>query len=176
MHAMVVTVDDRAAILIGRDARFPAITAFSLAHELAHVALGHVTDSAAIVDLGDPARTKSNDSQEIEADRFALTLLTGRPNPVIETNTANFSAQSLARAALDAAPRYAIEPGTLALCLGYQFDAWPIVMASLKHIYSEEHAVWRQINKVATQQLAWTELTDENITWLRVVLTGNVDG
>ena len=175
MHAMVATVGDRAAILLGRDARYPAVTAFSLAHEVAHVALGHVAEATAIVDLGDPATRESDDAQESEADRFALTLLTGRPDPLIQPSTERFNARSLAKAALETAPRYAIEPGTLALCLGHQLDVWPIVMASLKHIYLERRDVWRQVNEIAAKQLDWDEISSDSATWLRAVLTGDVD-
>ena len=176
MHAMVATVGDRAAILLGRDARYPAVTAFSLAHEVAHVALGHAAGATAIVDLKDPASTRSTDPQETEADRFALTLLTGRPDPVIQPSTERFTARALADAALNAAPRYAIEPGTLALCLGYQLNAWPVVMASLRYIYSEGQDVWQHINEIAMKQLDWTEISGESTVWLNSVLTGNLDG
>lgn len=175
MHAMVATFGDRAAILIGRDSRYPALTAFTLAHEIAHVALGHVADATAIVDLGDPATRESDDPQEAEADRFALTLLTGRSDPIIQPSTKRFTARSLANAALEAATPYAIEPGTLALCLGHQLSAWPLVMASLKHIYSERHDVWRQVNEIAATQLNWDEITSDSAIWLRAVLSGNAD-
>ncbi len=173
---MVVTVGDRAAILLGRDARYPAVTAFSLAHEVAHVALGHVAEADAIVDLGDPATRENDDAQENEADRFALTLLTGRPDPIIHPSTEQFSARSLAKAALEAAPDYAIEPGTLALCLGHQLSIWPIMMAALKYIYSERHHVWRQVNEIAAKQLDWDEISGDSAIWLQSVMTGDIDG
>ena len=176
MHAMVATVGDRAAILLGRDARYPAIVAFSLAHEVAHIALGHVAEAPALVDLGDPATREDDDPQEAEADHFALTLLTGSPDPLIRPSTERFTARSLAKAALDTAPRYGIEPGTLALCLGHQLNVWPTVMASLRYIYSEEGHVWRQVNEIAASQLAWDGITGENAAWLQAVLTGDLDG
>ena len=54
MHAMVVRVRGRYAILLGRDATYPAPVAFTLAHELGHVLLGHLGDAPALVDLRDP--------------------------------------------------------------------------------------------------------------------------
>jgi Zn-dependent peptidase ImmA (M78 family) len=117
MHAMVVTVDGRFAILLGRDASYPAPVAFTLAHELGHVLLRHLDGTSALIDLEDPATAHDADKQELEADAFALTLLTGSSDPDIQTNVDTFNATSLAAAVLDAGPRYRVEPGTLALCL-----------------------------------------------------------
>lgn len=104
MHAMVVAVEGRFAILLGRNASYPAPVAFTLAHELGHVMLGHLGAAPALVDLEDPALAKDGDEQEREADRFALTLLTGSPEPDIQTNNETFNAPTLAKAVLDAAP------------------------------------------------------------------------
>ena len=45
MHAMAVKVANRHAILLGRDAQYPASLAFTLAHEIGHVMLGHIASS-----------------------------------------------------------------------------------------------------------------------------------
>ncbi len=54
MHAMAVKAAGRHAILLGRDAHYPAPVAFTLAHEIGHVMLGHIAASSAIIDVGDP--------------------------------------------------------------------------------------------------------------------------
>ena len=41
MNGMLVQVGHRFAILLARDANYPAPIAFYLAHELGHAALGH---------------------------------------------------------------------------------------------------------------------------------------
>lgn len=88
MHAMAVRVDDRFAILIGKDASYPAPTAYHLAHEMGHVANGHLADAGAIIDLDEPIEMTDRDTEEIEADAFALEFLTGRTRPTIEMNAA----------------------------------------------------------------------------------------
>lgn len=173
MHAMVVKVDGRFAILLGRDAGYPAPVAFTLAHELGHAMLGHLGEAPALVDLEDPAFARDGDDQEDEADRFALSLLTGSPEPAIETNLTRFNAPTLAAAVLDAAARYAIEPGTLALCLGHQRKAWPVAMSALKFIYSERKPAWREVNGIADGELRWDDLGDEAADYLRNVMIGD---
>ena len=170
MHAMVVRVADRYAILLGRDARYPAPVAFTLAHELGHVLLGHLGGVPALAELKDPATAVGKDDQESEADEFALTLLTARPEPAIETTLTNFNAPTLADAVIQAAPRYKIEPGTLALVLAHSRSAWPVAMSALKFIYDSPRPVWRDVNGIAAGQLAWDEIPADAADYVRSVL------
>lgn len=170
MHAMVVRVDGRHAILLGKDAHYPAPVAFTLAHELGHAVMGHLRDAPALVDLKDPATASDQDEQEIEADRFALSLLTGRPEPVITTNIEHFNAPTLADAVIRAAPGYHIDAGTLALCLAHRTGAWARAMAALKFIYGRPQAVWEDVNGVAASQLDWDEMGDESADYLQRVM------
>ena len=175
MHAMVVRSGGRFAILLGRDASYPAPVAFTLAHELGHVMLGHLEDSPALVDLEDPALGNDGDDQEREADGYALTLLTGSPNPDIRTNLDRFNAPTLAGAVLNAAATYRVEPGTLALCLAYRRAAWPVAMSALRFIYRERKPAWREVNGIADHELDWDALGDEAAYYLRNVMTGGND-
>ncbi len=171
MHAMVVTYDGRFAILLGRDASYPAPIAFTLAHELGHIMLRHLEGTCALVDLDDPATAEAGDIEEREADAFALTLLTGSADPDIQTNVDTFNAPTLARAVLAAATRYRIEPGTLALCLAYRRHAWPIANAALRFVYAQSKPVWREVNGIAAGELDWDSLGDEGASYLRTIMT-----
>lgn len=173
MHAMVVRVDDRYAILLGRDAGYPAPVAFTLAHELGHVMLGHLDGAPALVDLDDPAMASDGDAQENEADGYALTLLTGSADPDIQTNLDHFNAPTLAVAVLGAAREYRVEPGTLALCLAYRRKLWPVAMSALKFVYRSRKPAWREVNGIADAQLQWDALGDEAANYLRNVMIGD---
>lgn len=173
MHAMVVGVDGRFAILLGRDAAYPAPVAFTLAHELGHVMLGHLADAPALIDLEDPALARDGDEQEDEADRFALTLLTGSPDPDIQTDIDHFNAPTLAAAVLRASGEYGVEPGTLALCLAHGRGLWPVAMSALGFIYGERKPAWREVNGIADGELDWDVLGDEAAHYLRNVMIGD---
>ncbi len=173
MHAMVVAIDGRFAVLLGRDSGYPAPVAFTLAHELGHVMLGHLGDAPALVDLEDPSLVRDGDEQEGEADRFALTLLTGSPEPDIRTNLDRFNAPTLAAAVLAAADEYGVEPGTLALCVAHRRNAWPTAMSSLRFIYKQRKSAWREVNGIADTELDWEQLGDEAAHYLRNVMIGD---
>ncbi|MGZ3273515.1 MAG: ImmA/IrrE family metallo-endopeptidase [Caulobacteraceae bacterium] len=170
MHAMVVRVGERFAVLLGKDAQYPAPVAFTLAHELGHVALRHVKDAGAIVDLEDPVEGDGGDAEEQEADQYALSLLTGSPTPDIRTNIDRFGARQLAQAVLDRAHAVHIEPGTLALCYAYRSNNWSRAIASLRYIYDAPKPVWREINGLAAEQIDWTLLPEDSSDFLRNVM------
>ncbi|MFN3514600.1 MAG: ImmA/IrrE family metallo-endopeptidase [Phenylobacterium sp.] len=172
MHAMVVGVDGRFAVLLARDASYPAPVAFTLAHELGHVLCGHLAGAPALVDVEDPAFALERDEQEMEADCFALTLLTGSSNPDIQTNVEEFNAPTLAGAVLKASAEYGVEPGTLALCLAYRRKNWPVAMSALRFIYSQPRPIWQHINGIANSQLDWSALSEEGADYLQNVMGG----
>lgn len=175
MHAMVVEDKGRYAILLGRDATYPAPVAFTLAHELGHVMLGHLANSVALVDMDDDEDRETVDPQEEQADEYAITLLTGTPDPQITTSTESYNAPMLANAALDAGQRHRIEPGSLALCLAHRTDRWPVAMASLRYIYTTSKPVWQEVNMIARNQLNFDALTEESAEFLQNVMFGGDD-
>ena len=118
MSAMTVHTRHRTAILLGKDSQYPAHIAFYVAHELAHIALGHLEQRTALVDLDSEGLScLDSDPEEAAADRFALELLTGESAPKVLPMARPVQSTALAKAALDASVRLKIEPGTLAFML-----------------------------------------------------------
>ena len=153
MHAMVVGQAGRHAILFSREARYPAMAAFTLAHEIGHIALGHVPADDMLVDAEDPAATADHDDEELAADRFALEVLLGDPDPDIRIPFDRFNHVELAQAVLQAGPRYGIDPGTIALAVAHRRNAWPVAMAAMRLIQPQAIDVPSMINQVAQGQL-----------------------
>jgi IrrE N-terminal-like domain len=172
MHAMTVRAGEGFVIILGRESPFTAQAAFTVAHELGHIFLGHLKESLALVDVGDPLQAKraDDDVDEAEADQFALTLLTGSPEPAVSSSVEDFSARQLARAALDAAIGAEVEPGILALCLGHSTGRWRQAVGALKLIPPGNQPVAQAINNVADKQLDWSALSSESALYVRKTL------
>jgi hypothetical protein len=170
MAAMTVRVRERSFILLGKDADYPAWIAFYLAHELGHVALGHVDAGHAIVDLDVGGSVTRDDEEENAADGWALELLTGRSQPIVLSKHGHRSARELARTSLSSGPQLRIEPGTLALCFGYSTGHWATANGALKHIYRTPSPVWQVINAYARDQLKFDEAPAEAVDFLTSVL------
>lgn len=172
MVAMSVRHGDHFAILVAKDAKYPAPTAYHVAHELGHIASGHLAPNAALVDMSEPLEEKSLDSEELEADSFALRLLTGQASPQIEFDQGPANGAVLAAAVMRASEDSRIEPGTLAMCYGYQASDWATTYAALARIYERPDDVWRFLNRIATRELDWEAYSDDEADYLRAVMGG----
>ena len=172
MAAMAVAIGERWAILLAKDAVHPPAIAFYLAHEIGHLALGHVGADRIIVDLEGPEATVGcvDDDEEIQADRFALELLTGHPEPTVVVTGEQPNAARLATAALERSAELQIEPGMIAQVYGYSTGAWQIATGALKVIYEEEKPVWQEVNAVALRELRLDLLPDDTAEFVSVVV------
>jgi hypothetical protein len=170
MHAMVVSCGGRHAVLLSRKASYPALTAFTLAHEIGHIALGHVPADDMLVDADDPSGVAAGDEEEEEANKYALELLLGDSNPDIQVNIENFNSAELADAVLRIAPAYGIEPGTLALVVAKRYDAWPVAMAAMRFIYKQPMQVARVVNSIAINELDFGSFGEDGAEFMHRIL------
>ncbi len=173
MCAMTVQLNGKFAILLSRDSRYPAHLIFHIAHEIAHIALGHLENKSALVDMTDSTDTsEERDHEEMEADQFALELLTGTNKPEFLTFGKGNSAQQLAGQMLMAGHERRIEPGVLALCYGYFTEKWPLANKALKYIYDSPKDAWVPINTMARDQLLWSNINYDSSSFIHAVLGG----
>ncbi len=169
MRAMAVQVDGKFAILLACDDRYPARLIFYIAHEIAHIALGHLNHHNAIVDMEDS--NESHDAKELAADEFALELLTGQNEPQFSINDQEpVSAEQLADFVQIEGSNKRIEQGILALCYGYVSQNWGIVDRAIQHIYGEPQDSWKVINKMAMDQIFWDKISDDNSYFIQAIL------
>lgn len=155
MHAMSVRIGERFAIVIGQSYSFRSRLAYVLAHEMGHCLLGHLSGADALVEMSEPkvGAPANGDAEEIAADQFALTLLTGSPTPVVEASIADYTATQLAHAADARAADARVEPGVLALCLAHATGRWRQTSGALKILEGRvdlasllNNFAWRQLN------------------------------
>ena len=170
MQAMTVKVNERYAILLGFESEYYARMAYILAHEIAHILLGHLEHSDSLLDMENPLTTDNLDAEEVDADRAAFILLTGRDDPRVLADTQSYSARQLAQAAQAAADRERIEPGILALCLGHATGKWQQTFGALKIIGPGSQPVGDQINELAANQFDWQALSLANRDYLGQVI------
>ena len=175
MSAMVVRVNGRFAVLLARESNFPAQISFYLAHELGHAALGHVDNELAVVEFGDTITDQSSDKEEIEADAYALELLTGFKDPAFLAEGSGFNAPALADVSLRSAVDLKIDPGVIALCFGHSTRAWQRVFSAMRMIYGGSRPVWRDVNRIAINQMDWTAVSDDTASFLQSVLGAGLD-
>ena len=170
MNAMSVGLDQRAAILLARDEAYAAPMAFTLAHELGHIMLGHL-DGGSLIDFDLPLRAPiSDDDEENQSDQFALELLTGQADPVVMSDQENFSASQLAEAAMTQGKRLGIEPGILAMCAGHTTKRWDRAYGALKIIPPGRQDVATRVNEFARNEVGWDQLAADGQDYLQAVM------
>lgn len=169
MHAVTASRSGRYAVVLGEATRFPAKAAFSVAHELGHVFLGHVGESPTLLDIEDPTVAES-DSEESSANSFALELLTGAPAPEFTSAGADYNAAELANSALEMSAHQSIDPGTIVLCFALQNNDWARGTAALKLLGEED--VGSEVNRVAHRMLRWEGFDTDETDYLERVLGG----
>ena len=162
LHGLAVNANGRhvAVVFDGRSA--PAYSLFVLAHELGHINLGHVGEGGALVDNAINAvglDDASDDKEELEANRFALELVTGRPDFRVRAADRWLKADALAAEAQRIGREKGIDPGHIVLnyahTMGGSFFA--VANAALKHLDPAPDAVGLVRRKLA-ERLDWSEL------------------
>ena len=171
MAAMSVRPDRRSAILLAKDAKYPAPIEFYLAHELGHIALGHIAAGGLVVDLEEAVpRLELTDREERAADGYAIELLTGTPGLTVEPFEKPGLGSEIARTVLAAAGRERIEPGILAQLYGFATGEWASVGVALRNIYRGPRDVAASVNEIARGQLRFDALPDDGALFLKAVL------
>lgn len=113
MHGLAARVDGRPVIVLSWARRHPAWLLFVLAHELGHLALGHVDEGTTLID--DEVDKESGDAEERAANDFALALLCGSSETRFSANDRWLKAEALAAAATKLGHELRIDPGHIVL-------------------------------------------------------------
>lgn len=175
MAAMTTSVRQRGAIFTARKPTHPAQIAFYIAHELGHIALGHVRDGQSIVealtlDPGEGDDGTAPDDEELAADRYAFELLTGKPELVVQGPLGKGTPQELVDLAVQAGEALRVDPGLMILCFGRQTGRWPISAAALKLLPDHTGEIPSQINRALRSQLDPEMLSSEDLAYLDAVV------
>jgi hypothetical protein len=158
----VCSQDGRPVIVLCKDSQRPAWLVFILAHELGHIALGHVPKGGAVVDGN--LEAASGEEEERQANEFASVLLTGKPDLGLSFH-GPLQAGMLARKAQEFARRYRISPGVAALNWGFNTGNWPVANGAVKILEGTQNAL-EIIRRSAASGLDWDSLSEDTTEWL----------
>jgi len=172
---MATTVRERPIVFTARKPTHSAQIAFYIAHELGHIALGHVKDGSAIIEAlaFDAEETDDGvpvDVEEAAADEFAFELLTGNPKFTVDGPLTRGTADELAKTALQAGGQLQVDPGFLVLCFGRTTGRWPVAVAALKELKDQAGSVPRLINAALRGQLDMDLLSFDDQAYIDAVV------
>ncbi len=160
MHGLALKAGNRPMIVISWERKHPAWLLFVLAHELGHIALGHVEDDGVLVDQEvDP---DSADKEEAAANQFAVELLCGSADVRFRAADRWPKAGRLVEDANRIARLRRIDPGHIILnyasSMGKTF--FPVAQAALKLLEPQTDGPGTIRQRMATN-LDWSRLPAE---------------
>ncbi|MDZ7920056.1 ImmA/IrrE family metallo-endopeptidase [Rhodoferax sp.] len=165
MTGLVVREDGRFAIVLSKKGT-PAHLLFHLAHELGHIANGHLQGNGFVADekIGG---TDAGDADEKEADAYAIRLLNGREvsyGPGASSVIRNGAA--LYKAALAKATQERIDVGHIILNYGNAQKNHALANVALKSIPGESDGI-KVVNSAFFQTLDAGKLSDDQFELLK---------
>ena len=163
MDGMTARFGDRYGIVLCANLKHPSRLAFVLAHELGHVLLGHLPHDGVLVDT-EGVGTDS-DGEEVQANDFAWTLLTGSP----EFKAGIFpraKAEQITREARSKGDAARVAPGAVAASHGYAYPKlWGAVTAALNVLEPGQDGI-DQVRHAAEQHLDVDRMSDDTAEYL----------
>ena len=165
-------VDGRPVMVLLKKELRPAWLLFILAHELGHLALGHVPDGGSLLDTN----MANSDDEERAANAFAAELLTGSPPRRFYADGRWPNADQLAQYARRVGRQEQIDPGHVVLnyadAMGTEFFA--VANAALKKLDPDPNAVG-QVRAALAANLNWDQLPSDTSEFLMRVATDGPD-
>lgn len=158
-------VNGRPVIVLCRHAKHSAWLLFILAHELGHLALGHIPEGGTLIDQG--LHQDSVDVEEQQANAFANELLSGQVDRRFVATDRWPKAEELAKWAREIGERSLIDPGYIALNYAHSMSKafFPVGQAALKLLEPHEDAVAKVRTKMAGN-LDWSRLPEDSSEFL----------
>lgn len=127
MDGLALLQNDRPVIVLTKNDHY-GVLVFHLAHELGHIILGHVKENGMMIDK--KIVKDEEDDLEIQANAFALELLTGKANK--KYTAGKISPKVLAESTLNKAKEDNIDPLHIILNYGYSSDNFAFANKVLK--------------------------------------------
>lgn len=150
MDGMVVHTSERPVIILSKSSPLWAWQLFILAHEIAHIVLGHVAPGEILIDeeLGeDSYALEDEDLDERAADMFAIEVLNGKKNATYTVSGDQVNFKELAHTAHEFGKANQIDPGHIVLNFANKSGKWDIGIAAAKLLESERQPAWAVINE-----------------------------
>ncbi len=164
-EGFTLRVQGRPVIVLCREEKQPSWQLFILAHELGHIACGHVPENGALFD--EKVQENVPDAEETQADQFAMELLTGKATPSISTEGRWPKAERLAELARAFGRRNQVDPGHVVLNYAHTMGRtfYGVARAALKHLNPEADAV-AMVRDRQSANLDWERLPEDSSEFL----------
>ena len=178
MDGMVIHTDSRPVIILSKASPLWAWQLFILAHEVAHLVLGHVAPNEILIDEElneDSYALKDADLDERAADRFAIELLNGRANATYAPSDSRINFRELADSAYRFGKEHKIDPGHIVLNFANQSGKWDLGIAAAKVLQNSNPSASEIINEAMWSHINSKILPIETLEFLSRVTGSHIE-
>ena len=157
MAGLALSVSGRPVIVLTQ-AKTHGFMLFDLAHELGHIALGHLNDLNGGVHVDRKIDAQSTNNLEVAANKYSFGLIGVKETLRIAPTRGYLTGEKLARAALVYGTQHCIEPTHVALNYGHNLGHWGVAVNAVKSI-----CVGQPTDQSLARQLMMDAIDHENI-------------
>jgi len=162
MDAVAVKQNGRTAIVLSKNAA-PAFLLFHLAHEIGHIACGHLGDGDSTLIDADLKEGAGKDMDEQEADNFAIQLLNGS-NVKYSSSNRYLTPQAPAQSAASLGAEKFIDTGHIVLNYGFAAKNFRLANAALAILNNCGGP--ETVNTTLMSSINWDALTEDQASLL----------
>lgn len=162
---LAARVHSRPVLVLCKKAQYSAWLLFILAHELGHIALGHITDDGVLID--ESMQHNVRDQEEDTANAFAIELLTGNADCRFGTSGRWPNSHQLAQMARETGRQLRIDPGHIVLNYAHTMGRgfFPVASAALGVLEPRKDAL-RMVRQKMAEHLDWSSLPEDSSEFL----------
>jgi Zn-dependent peptidase ImmA (M78 family) len=169
MDGMTASINGKPVIILSNNRRYSSWLVFILAHELGHVACGHLENVEILIDIDEDIESNGKDIEEREASQFAVELLTGHSETIFESEK-YLTGEELAEESIRLGNKLNIAPGVIALNYAYNADLFAVGMKALGILEPDDNAS-RVVNKMLVENLDVEKIPEDGLDFLENMLT-----
>ena len=170
MSAMSVRMGSRFAIILGEHSPDPTESGFHVAHELGHIALGHLNGKNAIVDFDRTSIETMSQEEERNADEYAFELLVGNRNRIELSATFGRDESTLVQAVRNASEKSTENPIMLALFFAFRTGQWDTYFNVRRQFTVFRPATKFSVNEMAERFLYPSRIGYDSQPFLKKIL------
>ena len=167
---MIQWQSDRPVIVLSHKRTHPTWLAFHLAHELAHLALGHVKEGI-LVD--DKIERNSDDLEEIAANQFAVKLLVNHLDNCFKDEDVTSPNHLKNKVNKRLKSDLTVDPCALAFNYSWHTGNYGCAVKAVKSLDDSDNGD-QVINQFLESHLDWDSISDDNADYLDRILGAEV--
>lgn len=172
-EGMIQLHNNKPVIVLAINYKHSARFTFTLAHELGHLALGHITEGEFFDDKIE-LNSNNNDDDEKEANQFAVKLLLDGYDNCLGDEKFKNANKLLEKVDLITANQLTLDKNSIILNYGWHNKQYfPLAMKALNELEKQSKTQIsgaKYINEYLTDKLDWDKFDDDNYEYLEQVL------